>query len=102
MKKLLFYAIQGHKDWATTKPLNKIPTHARKELLIFLSFLEMYKTYSEAMKQYKLIWINGLYELPAPNHKDYMTVKQGRWATLSRMKKITNKYLIPIDDHHWQ
>ena len=83
-------------QWGLNTEMNNLTLNERKDALLLLYFLNTYNDDITAFKAFKALWIERIYKLPLPADKNYQSVKKGRYSTLSRMKKIYQKYLVQV------
>ncbi|MBT8318061.1 MAG: hypothetical protein HKP59_10595 [Lutibacter sp.] len=84
----------NNKLWKLKMDLNRLPLGERKDTLVLLYFLNEYREQHKAFKQLKELWLNSIYRLPKTSSEKYNSIKNGRYKTLSRMKRIFNEYLV--------
>ncbi len=82
------------RKWWINTPTSELKLQERKDVLIFLAFLNIYGTYAKAIEMYKEFWLNVVYALPQTSDVKYNSVKQSRALAMRRIKKVFNKYII--------
>lgn len=82
------------KKWGLKVEPKELRLQERKDVMIFLSFLNVCEDYECALQNFKEMWLNNVYELPATNDENYNSVKCSRHLALKRVKEVYSKYII--------
>lgn len=90
--------MKTHKEntWDLNTELHNLTVRERRDALVLLFFLNEYKAQDIAFKKLKSNWTDMIYKLPKTSEESYNGVKNGRYNTLSRMKKLFNDYVVEL------
>lgn len=92
--------LRDNDKWCLNTDFKNLTIRQRRDAFIILYFLNEYKDQNLAFEKLKAHWTNIVYKLPKTFEKTYNGVKNGRYNTLSRIKKIFEEYVVESTYHN--
>lgn len=80
--------------WGLNTTPNNLELQERKDVILFLIFLDIFGTYETAIAKFKEVWLNNVYELPPTTAENYNSVKCVRSLALKRVKLVFKNYIV--------